>query len=222
MSYETDKKIKPKFFLIKLADKTSQEIFPENFFKPDGIFWDKNNQGFYFSVMRTVDPVNETAGADFLYYYDLNSGRYQEINLNWEAGLMEPYLLVKNDGFIAPLAAGARPKWRRYYRQADGFSFEEIQGEHYPHIFSLTGQENGDQVVYAHSTASQPRVWYSGRLEKNKLIIDKPIAEINPGFKNKKIARTEVIKWKGALEEEVEGILYYPHDYQPGKKYPLF
>jgi hypothetical protein len=36
--------------------------------------------------MRTVDPVNETAGADFLYYYDLNSGRYQEINLNWEAG----------------------------------------------------------------------------------------------------------------------------------------
>ncbi|MFA4926050.1 MAG: prolyl oligopeptidase family serine peptidase [Candidatus Aminicenantales bacterium] len=222
LSYETDKKIKPKFFLIKLADKTSQEIFPENFFKPDGIFWDKNNQGFYFSVMRTIDPVNETAGADFLYYYDLNSGRYQEINLNWEAGLMEPFLLVKNDGFIAPLAAGARPKWRRYYRQADGFSFEEIQGEHYPHIFSLTGQENGDQVVYAHSTASQPRVWYSGRLEKNKLIIDKPIAEINPGFKNKKIARTEVIKWKGALEEEVEGILYYPHDYQPGKKYPLF
>jgi hypothetical protein len=94
-------KIKPKFFMIKLEDKDSREIFPEDFFKPDGIFWDKNNQGFYFSVMKTSDPVNETAGADFLYYYDLKTNGYGEINLNWEAGLMEPYLLVKNDGFLA-------------------------------------------------------------------------------------------------------------------------
>ncbi len=222
LSYENDKKIKPKFFLIKLEDKSSREIFPEDFFKPDGIFWDKNNQGFYFSVMKTSDPVNETAGADFLYYYDLKIDGYREINLNWEAGLMEPYLLVKNDGFIAPLAAGARPKWRRYYRQAEDFSFEEIEGEHYPQIYNLTGQENGDWVVYNYTTASRPGVWYFGHLEKNKLVIDRPLVELNLNFKNKKIARTEVIRWQGAMEDEIEGILYYPHDYQPGKKYPLF
>lgn len=45
----------------------------------------------------------------FLYYYDLKANGYREINLSWEPGLMEPYLLVKNDGFVAPLAAGARP-----------------------------------------------------------------------------------------------------------------
>src|SRR5262249_4794939 len=33
--------------------------------------------------------------------------------------------------------------------------------------------------------------------------------------------RTEVVKWKGALDEEVEGVLYYPHKYQKGEKYPL-
>ncbi len=222
LSYVNDRKIKPKFFMIKLEDKDSREIFPEDFFKPDGIFWDKNNQGFYFSVMKTSDPVNETAGADFLYYYDLKTNGYREINLNWEAGLMEPYLLVKNDGFLAPLAAGARPKWRRYYRQAEEFNFEEIEGKHYPHIYSLTGQENGDWIVYNHTTASKPGEWYFGHLEKNKLVVDRSLIELNLNFKSKKIARTEVIKWKGALDEEIEGVLYYPHDYQPGKKYPLF
>jgi dipeptidyl aminopeptidase/acylaminoacyl peptidase len=34
-------------------------------------------------------------------------------------------------------------------------------------------------------------------------------------------ARTEVIHWKGARGDEVEGILFYPHHYQPGTKYPL-
>ncbi|MFW5697914.1 MAG: prolyl oligopeptidase family serine peptidase, partial [Fimbriimonadaceae bacterium] len=34
-------------------------------------------------------------------------------------------------------------------------------------------------------------------------------------------ARTEAVKWKGALEEEVEGMLYYPHDYKEGQRYPL-
>jgi len=34
-------------------------------------------------------------------------------------------------------------------------------------------------------------------------------------------AKTEVIKWKGSLDEEVEGILYYPTNYEAGKKYPV-
>jgi dipeptidyl aminopeptidase/acylaminoacyl peptidase len=221
-SYEVDKRIKPKFFLIKLQDRFSQEIFPEPFFKPSGIHWDLNNQGFYFSVMKTVDLANETAGAEFLYYYDLQTGKYREIDLHWEWGLFELGFIVRNDGFITSLANGARPKWRRYFRQEKDFSFEELEGQHYPHVFSLTLQENGDHLVYGYTTASVPVQWYYGRLEKNKLITEKQFAELNAHLKNKKMARTEVVRWSGALDEEVEGILYYPHDYQPGKKYPLF
>ncbi len=29
------------------------------------------------------------------------------------------------------------------------------------------------------------------------------------------------MRWKGALDEEVEGVLYYPHGYKEGTKYPL-
>jgi dipeptidyl aminopeptidase/acylaminoacyl peptidase len=34
-------------------------------------------------------------------------------------------------------------------------------------------------------------------------------------------AKSEVIRWKGSLDEEVEGILYYPTNYEAGKKYPV-
>ncbi len=35
------------------------------------------------------------------------------------------------------------------------------------------------------------------------------------------LPRQEVISWKGEDGVEVEGLIYYPHDYQPGKRYPL-
>ena len=39
--------------------------------------------------------------------------------------------------------------------------------------------------------------------------------------KNRAFAKSEVIRWKGANGDQVEGILYYPTNYEPGKKYPL-
>jgi len=34
-------------------------------------------------------------------------------------------------------------------------------------------------------------------------------------------AKSEVIHWTGSNNEEVEGILYYPANYEAGKKYPV-
>ena len=48
-----------------------------------------------------------------------------------------------------------------------------------------------------------------------------PITALNEHYANKPIARTEVVRWKGARDEEVEGILYYPHGHEKGKKYAL-
>jgi dipeptidyl aminopeptidase/acylaminoacyl peptidase len=222
LSYEVDKKVKPKFFLVRLADRSSEEIFKDPFFKPADIHWDLNNQGFYFAVLRTSDPANETAGAEFLYYYDLKTGQYREIDLKWDWGLMGLGFLVREDGFIASLANGAVPKWRRYFRQDNGFAFAELEGQHYPHLFSLIGQEKGPKIIYSYSTASTPEQWFWASLEGQKIVNERQLLELNAHLKNKKMARTEVIKWKGALNEEIEGVLYYPVDYQPGKKYPLF
>src|SRR5206468_7860461 len=36
-----------------------------------------------------------------------------------------------------------------------------------------------------------------------------------------KLPNAEAIQWKGADGVTVEGLLFYPLDYQPGQKYPL-
>ncbi|MFQ5721374.1 MAG: prolyl oligopeptidase family serine peptidase, partial [Candidatus Aminicenantales bacterium] len=147
--------------------------------------------------------------------------KYREVPLNWDWGLFYLGFQVRKDGFVASLANGARPKWRRYYKKGNTFTYQELAGKHYPHIFGLVLQEKGEVAVYNYSTASLPTQWYSGYLKGNTLQPIKQITKLNSYLENKIMAKTEVIKWKGALNEEIEGILYYPHNYRPGKRYPL-
>ena len=48
------------------------------------------------------------------------------------------------------------------------------------------------------------------------------VTKLNEGLVNgRAYSKTEIIHWKGANDETVEGILYYPTNYEEGKKYPL-
>jgi dienelactone hydrolase len=110
----------------------------------------------------------------------------------------------------------------RYVKSGLAWNKAEIEGEHVKNLFSFTTSDDAKTIVYEYSTASTPGQWYKATLDGNKLTNVGKITDLNPGFKNKIIAKTEVVRWKGALGEDIEGLLYYPKDYQPGKKYPLF
>jgi dipeptidyl aminopeptidase/acylaminoacyl peptidase len=219
--YEIDQKIKPRFFLMNVIDKSSKELFPDPKFKPGSVYWDMDDMGFYFTHTVTSDYENGGPGADFLYYYDLAKDKHIEVPLQWDWGLFFGRIIPRKNGFVALLANGAIPKWRKYVRKGDSFSFEEIEGKHYPHIFQLILDEKSDKAIYEYSTASIPSKMYSAVLDGNEIKKEKELLQVNQYYNNKKKAKTEVIKWTGALNEEVEGILYYPHDYEAGKKYPL-
>jgi len=220
--YEVDKKIKPKFFLINLEDKSQTELFQDPAFKPNFAAWAADDKGFYFAVTRTSDTVHDGPGADFLYYYDIAGKTYAEVPLSWDRGLLMLGFEVREDGFITNMANGAKPKWRRYWKNGNAYSFKELEGTQAAGMFALALQEKGNVAVYSFSTASTPAQWYVARLEGNALKQEKPLTELNGHLKSKILAKTEVIKWKGALDEEIEGILYYPHNYEPAKRYPLF
>ncbi|MEN2283104.1 prolyl oligopeptidase family serine peptidase [Algoriphagus sp. SE2] len=49
----------------------------------------------------------------------------------------------------------------------------------------------------------------------------KPLTDLNPWIANKKLTRSELITYRDTDGKELKGILYYPVDYEPGKKYPL-
>jgi len=180
-----------------------------------------DDKGFYFSVTRTSDHVNEGPGADFLYYFDLETKAHREVPLDWEWGLFYLGFEVRKDGFVASLANGARPKWRRYYKNGESYTYKDLEGKHYPQVYSLVLQKNGDRALYNYTTASLPPQWYSGTLEDNILQPERKITDLNGHLGKKVLAKSEVIHWKGTLDEEIEGILYYPHDYKRGARHPL-
>ncbi len=46
------------------------------------------------------------------------------------------------------------------------------------------------------------------------------LTETNPQVAELALARHEVVRWKGSDGREIEGILYYPTNYQAGRRYP--
>lgn len=47
------------------------------------------------------------------------------------------------------------------------------------------------------------------------------LTNLNPWMKEKKLTRSELITYRNVDGKELKGILYYPVDYEEGKKYPL-
>lgn len=48
-----------------------------------------------------------------------------------------------------------------------------------------------------------------------------PLTNLNPWLSEKKMTRSELITYRNVDGKELQGILYYPVDYEEGKKYPL-
>jgi dipeptidyl aminopeptidase/acylaminoacyl peptidase len=215
-----DQKVKPVVFLYDLATGERKQIFGERGYNVGQVRWARDGKGFYATSDFTNHPEYVNASITELYYYDLASQPPVKVNLDWENGLAGE-VDVTTDGFVTLLASGARHKAARYTRDGSAWRREWLSGEHAANIFALEVSKDGNTIVYTYSTASTPTQLYNARLEGARIASQAQLTNINQSFKNKTLARTEVIRWKGALDEEVEGILYYPHNYEPGKKYPL-
>lgn len=68
------------------------------------------------------------------------------------------------------------------------------------------------------STPQQPGEAFAGSLKNGKLT---RLTDSNPQLSQQKLAKQEVIEWKGADDWRIEGILTYPLNYQAGQRYPL-
>jgi predicted peptidase len=155
-----------------------------------------------------------------LYHYELESGVTTKVDLAWQNGLATG-IAVTDDGFLALLADGARNQSARYVRRGATWQREWLAGDHVSNLSDVKVGRDSKTVLYEYSTASIPAEWYRSRLEGSRLTAPVRLTETHGQLAKKAIARTEVVRWSGALDQEVEGILYYPHDYQPGQKYPL-
>ncbi|MFY0594605.1 alpha/beta hydrolase family protein [Roseivirga sp.] len=75
-----------------------------------------------------------------------------------------------------------------------------------------------DRVVYSKSDGDRPNNVFTNTLDFNS---EDQLTDLNPWVSNKKWTYSELISYRDADGEELKGILYYPVDYDPNKKYPL-
>ncbi|PYU06837.1 MAG: peptidase S9 [Acidobacteria bacterium] len=225
LHYEFDQKVPPVVFLHDLSNGTEKQIFTEGRIRPFGYDWAPDGSGFYAAAPFSTDPRFLTAFILLLYHYDVASGKVTQVPLDWENGLGSG-LESSPDGFVASLAAGSRLGHARYIaeKSANGWSWHRhaLEGEHARNMQGFSLSEDGKTIVYQYSTASKLPQWYRAQLDGTKIVNPVQITKLNEGLINgRAYAKTEVIRWKGSQDEEVEGILYYPTNYEPGKKYPL-
>ncbi len=220
LSYGWDFKTPPVVNLVDVSSGKSRQILTDHKILPGMARWALDNSGFYFVAPFTHDPRFYEATIDKIYFYDPSNDRITPVDLGWENGMGFGFD-VTNDGFLALLADGARFKPARYARHGNSWSHEWLAGEHVAQMFDISTNDDGKAFVYEHSTPSEQPQWYRARLDGAHITDVAQLTHLNPQLKDKATAKGEVVQWKGANNDTVEGILYYPANYQAGKKYPL-
>ena len=73
------------------------------------------------------------------------------------------------------------------------------------------------EIVLNEDMNSPPKIFAIDQITgRRSLLLD-----LNPSFEELKFGKVEEIHWKASDGHEVDGGLYYPVDYAPGKRYPL-
>ncbi len=221
-----NQKIKPATMLHHLPTRRSVTLFDGQKLYPRSFHWKPDSKSFYFTAPYTTHPYLFNASITKLYHFPMTlaepleaaaKARPAEVPLDWENALAAPPAATA-DGFVALLANGARNRVARYYESGNAWRREWVDA---PDVHQVWSSPWSGRIAWVKSNASTPAVYMTARLEGSRFEGAEAWIEPNPGFRKKTTARTEVIRWKGALDEEIEGILYYPHNYEPGKKYPL-
>ncbi|MGC1486031.1 MAG: prolyl oligopeptidase family serine peptidase [Candidatus Acidiferrum sp.] len=225
LHYEFDQKVPPIAVLHNVSDGTEKQIFTEGRVRPYGFEWTADGSGFYAVAPYSTDPKFLTATILKTYFYDLASGKATEVPPDWENGFGFG-LEHAPGGFVTQLAAGSHSELARYTaeKSASGWTWhrQSLTGEHVNNIQGFVLGEDGKTIVYEYSTASKLPQIYRAQLDGTKIDSPVQVTKLNEKLvTGRAFARTEVIRWKGSLDEEVEGILYYPANYEAGKKYPV-
>ncbi|MEQ1472547.1 MAG: prolyl oligopeptidase family serine peptidase, partial [Candidatus Acidiferrum sp.] len=222
LRYAFDQKTPPVIILHDLNNGQEKQILSENRVRAEGFEWALDNSGFYLATPFSSDARFMTAGITIVCFFDVAGGKATQVNLGWENGIGRGLQAVPG-GFAALLAAGSHDEPAIYTKSsAATWKREPLSGEHVRNLENFFISDDGKSIAYAASTASKLPQLFRAQIAGGKLVSPIQITRLNESLiKGREFARTEVIRWKGSNDEEVEGILYYPANYEAGKKYPV-
>lgn len=223
LSYSWDHKMPPAVWVVNLDTGQTRRIFVQGHIYPQRVLrWAADNSGVYTIAPYSDISVNPAGFIRRVYFQDLKSGTVSEVPLDWDNGVgFLQQFDVTPDGFITFLADGVRFKPARYTRHGATWSHEWLQGQGDRNYMAFAVSKDARSIVYEYSTASLPPRWYRAKLAGGRVLDPTQLVDVYARFRDKTPVRTRVIHWKGANGDEVQGILFYPDNYQEGKRYPL-
>jgi dipeptidyl aminopeptidase/acylaminoacyl peptidase len=78
--------------------------------------------------------------------------------------------------------------------------------------------EDGQIFVFSDSAGDEPAEWFTADLKFSQI---KKLTDLNPQLKEKALSHTELISYRDTDGKKLYGVLFYPANYEKGKKYPL-
>ncbi|HXL21727.1 MAG TPA: prolyl oligopeptidase family serine peptidase [Candidatus Dormibacteraeota bacterium] len=225
LRFAFDQKTPPITILHDLSNGQEKQILTEGRIRAESIEWAPDSSGFYVPTAYSTHPVFTTASINVVYYYDLASGKSQQVNLDWANGVGFDVQAVPG-GFATLLASGAHRELALFTKSGEvsGWTWKRqmIEGEHAKNLENFVISEDAKTIAYSQSTASKLAQIYRAQLDGGKISAPVQVSKMNDGMVSGRVyAKSEVIRWRGSNDEEVEGILYYPANYEAGKKYPV-
>ncbi len=217
---------------IRLWDvKTGQQaVILAGMQAPGAFVFTQDNSGFYFTTNQTSDTLWNGAGVQVLHFFNLATRRSTPVPLGHDWGLSGSRLRVGN-GLLVELANGPTNKLALVEKKAGAESWMvkpvAVPAAMAEHVQPILFAPDYTTALFGYTTASTPLQYHVGKLTTDPKRGTVALAStgeaflLNDGQRKKKIARSEIIRWKGWHNDEVTGILYYPTAYQPGRAYPL-
>ncbi len=220
LSYQYDQKVPPRTFLVDVPSGRMARLFADGRLLPGDVQWAADSSRFYFTNEHSSDPVYRTATVTQLWVYDPAEGRAEQVDLHTDRGLGGGYVPAP-DGVVALLADGVRYRPARMVRTASGWTREDLAGAHAANLDAVQVTRDGSTLLYQSSSATTPPQWYAARLDGASLSGERALTGLNPGWAGKPTGKVEVVHFKGAGGDEVEGLLHYPLGWKQGERSPL-
>ncbi|MCP4709550.1 MAG: S9 family peptidase [Planctomycetes bacterium] len=186
----------------------------------------KDGQSLLSTSRRELDeedrPDEETKSVTEYWVIDLESGDREMI---WE----QPGDLAKdarvslvqwsNDEKSMYFSYAATNKYDRGLMMLDVESGELKDLVRSDHIYGgWRFSDDGQVVMFSDADGDRPADWYITDADFDRV---RRLTTLNPWLEEKALSHTELIKYRDTDGVELYGVLYYPANYEKGKKYPL-
>jgi dipeptidyl aminopeptidase/acylaminoacyl peptidase len=176
-----------------------------------------------FSAVR-LSPAGDrlvASNKEGLWLIDTTSGaREIFLKIDEEDKQAPRYQVVEwdRDGKNIYLSYASRAKWERGMTRYNVESKQMQDLIKDSRLYSgVRLSRDGSTFIYSSAEGNRPADIYAADAEFKSV---RRITDANPNLNSRRLAKTELIPYLDADGNKTFGVLYYPADYEPGKKYP--